>query len=207
MRIGCGNREVIGTAYSKGPPGSCCKGPLLLSKIDRKFGLGIQYPTVNEIAEKIARQSEARVVPTGMHALNMLGLSTQVPMNYIFYTDGNSRTVNLFNGRKLRFKRVALRNLAYQNKTLMLAVFALKEIGRPQVTEEHIAQLKTIFAGFRSRTFCPICGWCQLGFIKSLCRFMESNFWTLPEGQKRMLVAQTSERVGLPPQAVEKAGG
>ena len=33
---------------------------------------------------------------------------------------------------------------------------------------------------------------------------MESNFWTLPEGQKRMLVAQTSERVGLPPQAVEK---
>ena len=63
-----------------------------------------------------------------------------------FYTDGNSRTVNLFNGRKLRFKRVALRNLAYQNKTLMLAVFALKEIGRPQVTEEHIAQLKTIFA-------------------------------------------------------------
>lgn len=81
-----------------------------------------------------------------MHALNMLGLSTQVPMNYVFYTDGNSRTVNLFNGRKLRFKRVALRNLAYQNKTLMLAVFALKEIGRPQVTEEHIAQLKTIFA-------------------------------------------------------------
>ncbi len=33
---------------------------------------------------------------------------------------------------------------------------------------------------------------------------MESNFWTLPEDQKRMLVAQTSERVGLPPQAVEK---
>ena len=49
-------------------------------------------------------------------------------MNYVFYTDGNSRTVNLFNGRKLRFKRVALKNLAYQNKTLMLAVFALKEI-------------------------------------------------------------------------------
>ena len=32
---------------------------------------------------------------------------------------------------------------------------------------------------------------------------MESNFWTLPEGQKRMLVAQTSERVGLPPHDVE----
>lgn len=127
----------------------------MLSQIDRKFGLGIQYPTINEIAEKVARQSEARVVPTGMHALNVLGLSAQVPMNYVFYTDGNSRTVNLFNGRKLRFKRVALKNLAYQNKTLMLAVFALKEIGRPQVTEEHTAQLKTIFTRIPKSSILP----------------------------------------------------
>lgn len=131
------------------------RGLYCYPKIDRKFGLGIQYPTVNEIAEKVARQSEARVVPTGMHALNVLGLSAQVPMNYVFYTDGNSRTVNLFNGRKLRFKRVALKNLAYQNKTLMLAVFALKEIGRPQVTEEHIAQLKTIFARIPKSSILP----------------------------------------------------
>jgi len=126
------------------------RGLYCYPKIDRKFGLGIQYPTINEIAE-----SEARVVPTGMHALNVLGLSAQVPMNYVFYTDGNSRTVNLFNGRKLRFKRVALKNLAYQNKTLMLAVFALKEIGRPQVTEEHTAQLKTIFARIPKSSILP----------------------------------------------------
>ena len=121
------------------------RGLYCYPKIDRKFGLGIQYPTINEIAEKVARQGEARVVPTGMHALNVLGLSAQVPMNYVFYTDG----------RKLRFKRVALKNLAYQNKTLMLAVFALKEIGRPQVTEEHIAQLKTIFARIPKSSILP----------------------------------------------------
>ena len=62
------------------------RGLYCYPKIDRKFGLGIQYPTINEIAEKVARQSEARVVPTGMHALNVLGLSAQVPMNYVFYT-------------------------------------------------------------------------------------------------------------------------
>ncbi|WP_418428104.1 DUF6088 family protein, partial [Alistipes putredinis] len=60
-----------------------------------------------------------------------------------------------FNGRKLRFKRVALKNLAYQNKTLMLAVFALKEIGRPQVTEEHTAQLKTIFTRIPKSSILP----------------------------------------------------
>ena len=117
------------------------RGLYCYPKIDRKFGLGIQYPTINEIAEKVARQSEARVVPTGMHALNVLGLSAQVPMNYVFYTDGNSRTVNLFNGRKLRFKRVALKNLAYQNKTLMLAVFdrsAAGDGGAHRPTEDDI---------------------------------------------------------------------
>ncbi|MFQ7503449.1 MAG: hypothetical protein ACLRMJ_10750 [Alistipes finegoldii] len=84
----------------------------------------------------------------------------------------------------MRFKRVALKNLAYQNKTLMLAVFALKEIGRPQVTEEHTAQLKTIFARFRSRAFCPICGWCRPGFVKSLCRSMKNNFGRFPTSRK-----------------------
>ena len=37
----------------------------------------------------------------------------------------------------------------------MLAVFALKEIGRPQVTEEHIAQLKTIFARIPKSSILP----------------------------------------------------
>ena len=33
---------------------------------------------------------------------------------------------------------------------------------------------------------------------------MKNNFWTFSDEQKSMFVAQTSERVGLPPQAVEK---
>lgn len=33
---------------------------------------------------------------------------------------------------------------------------------------------------------------------------MKNNFWMFSDEQKSMFVAQTSERVGLPPQAVEK---
>ena len=33
---------------------------------------------------------------------------------------------------------------------------------------------------------------------------MKNNFWTFSDEQKSLFVAQTSERVGLPPQAVEK---
>ena len=33
---------------------------------------------------------------------------------------------------------------------------------------------------------------------------MKNNFWTFSDEQKSMFVAQTSERVGLPPQAIEK---
>ena len=48
-----------------------------------------------------------------------------------FYTDSNSGQLICSTVANCTFKRVALKNLAYQNKTLMLAVFALKEIGRP----------------------------------------------------------------------------
>lgn len=38
-----------------------------------------------------------KVLPSGMTALNTLGLSTQVPMNYTYLTTGSERTVNLSN--------------------------------------------------------------------------------------------------------------
>ncbi|WGU69530.1 DUF6088 family protein [Capnocytophaga canimorsus] len=44
------------------------------------------------------------MVPSGVLALNTLGLSTQVPLNLVYYTDGSARTINLGN-RKVVFKK------------------------------------------------------------------------------------------------------
>lgn len=59
--------------------------------------MGLLYPSIEEIADSIAQRDKARIVPTGIHALNKLGLSTQIPMNFVYLTDGTRRKVNFGN--------------------------------------------------------------------------------------------------------------
>ncbi|MDR2231531.1 MAG: DUF6088 family protein [Tannerella sp.] len=109
-------------------------GIYLYPAIDRKLGLGILYPSVEKIAGEIARRDKARIVPTGAYALNALGLSTQVPVNIVFHTDGAPRKINIYN-QQIVFKHVVPKNLAYKSDVLMLIVSALKEIGEQAVTD------------------------------------------------------------------------
>ncbi|GHV12611.1 hypothetical protein FACS1894162_8680 [Bacteroidia bacterium] len=104
-----------------------------LKFIDDKYSL----PTIEEIAYAIANRDKIRIVPTASYALNALGLSTQVPMNIVFITDGASRKINIGKGRGILFKHTSeIRNLSYKSDLLMLINSALREIGEGKVTPE-----------------------------------------------------------------------
>lgn len=47
---------------------------------------GAFSPIVDDIVKAIAKRDNAQVLPSGMTALNKLGLSEQVPMNNVFIT-------------------------------------------------------------------------------------------------------------------------
>lgn len=113
-------------------------------KIEKVLGLGILHPTFEEIAAAIARRDKARIVPTGIYALNKLGLSTQVPMNVVYLTDGSPRKVKLHGERGIQFKHTAKKNLAFQNDFAMLLTFALREIGEDKLTENQLAHIRKI---------------------------------------------------------------
>ena len=66
------------------------QGVYYYPKADDKYGLGIIYPSYEEVAERIAERDKVIIVPTGAYALNKLGFSTQVPMNLVYMTDGTS---------------------------------------------------------------------------------------------------------------------
>ena len=120
------------------------RGIYCYPKIEKTLGLGAIYPTFEEIAQYIAKRDKARIVPTGNYALNVLGLSTQVPANVVFLTDGSPRSITLNSGRGIKFVKTAPKNLAFKNRLAMLLTFALKEIGESNVTkeqEQHIAKL------------------------------------------------------------------
>lgn len=79
----------------------------MLSKVDRKWGSGIIPPSIEEIAEAIAKRDKVRIAPTGAYVLNKLGLSTQIPANVVFVTDGSGRRVSIGKGKGILFKHTS----------------------------------------------------------------------------------------------------
>ena len=127
-------------------------GIYLYPKIDKELGLGVLYPSVEDIALQVAKRDRAHIAPTGAYAMNLLGLSTQVPMNVVFMTDGSPRKIKLGNNRTITFKHTVPKNLAFTNKTAQLATFALKEIGQNSVNEEHLKTLKHVFTTINEKS-------------------------------------------------------
>ena len=104
---------------------------------------GVILPSIDEIALAIAKRDKARVIPTGSYALYKLGLTTQVPMNVVYYTDTSARFVKV-GKRTIKFKKASSRNLAFKGEVSMLAIQALRSLGKGNVTDEEIAHIKMI---------------------------------------------------------------
>ncbi len=106
-------------------------------EIDEKYGIGKLLPSIDEIAHAISNRDKSRIVPTGAYAMNILGLSTQLQANVVYYTDGSPRRIKIGNGRGILFKRSSeMKRFAYGNDLMLLIVAALREIGNGKVTEK-----------------------------------------------------------------------
>jgi hypothetical protein len=116
-------------------------GIYVIPKESSKFGK--IPPSLEEIAHAIAERDHARIRPAGLFALNMLGLSTQVPMKLVYITDGAPRHVKV-GKRTIKFKPATPKSLAYKGKISGLVVQALKELGNKRVTEEMISKIKAL---------------------------------------------------------------
>lgn len=105
--------------------------------------LGKLKPTLEEVALAIAERDRARIVPTGDFALNSLGLSTQVPVNLIYLTDGSARKITI-GKRSVVFKKTTPKNVATIGKISGLAIQALKTIGKDKVIDKEITHIREL---------------------------------------------------------------
>lgn len=112
-------------------------GIYLYPKKDKE--LGVLYPSVEEIAEAIARRDKARIIATGVQALNKLGLSTQIPLKAVYLTDGSARVIKIGN-RTITFKKTSPKNLIAKGEISSLVIQALKSIGKEKLTEELLVE-------------------------------------------------------------------
>ena len=111
----------------------------------RKSRFGLVLPSVEKIVHAIATRDNADVLPSGMTALNVLGLSTQVPMNYTYLTTGSERTIKLKNQQVL-LKRGVAKNFCYSTQLIALMVQALKALKQEKVGQEELQTIRNLIS-------------------------------------------------------------
>lgn len=126
-------RKALQRLEEKGAVKRVAQGIYARPKVSKYIGETL--PSIEEIAKGIAKRDKIRLVPTGVYALNVLGLSTQVPMKLVFLTDGAPRTIKI-GKQTLKFKKTTPKNLMAKGAISSLAIQALREIGKDNVTEE-----------------------------------------------------------------------
>lgn len=142
----CGTPDAVRAGLSRlcrsGKLNRFAKGIYYIPTYDKWDGT-LREPSLDAIVLKIAQRDNARVIPTGAYALNKLGLSTQVPANIIYITDGSARQMKFGNGKSITFRHSNdLSNFAYQSHLMQLAVLAMREIGEAAITEEQKGIIK-----------------------------------------------------------------
>jgi len=145
--VNLGNTKTVNKALERlvksGEIDRVATGIYVLPKVCKTVGK--IFPTVEEIAQSIAKRDKAKIVSTGSYALNQLGLSTQVPMNVVYLTDGAARNVRI--GKMLiKFKKTSPRNVSAVGEISRLVIQALRTLGKENATDEEIAHIQKLLA-------------------------------------------------------------
>lgn len=131
-------RKILHEATINGILEKAGHGIYVKPKVSR-FG-NIPVP-LEKIAREIAQRDKCEILPTGSTAANLIGLSTQVPMNLSYITTGSTRTINIGN-RKISFRHAAPKNFAAKGKVIPLLIQGLKEIGKDNVSATEYDAIK-----------------------------------------------------------------
>lgn len=92
---------------------------------------------------------EITIIPSGEVALWKLGLSTQVPLNHVYLTDGPSRVIKIEekDGKTsytITFKHASPKNFALRGKISSQVVQALKAIGEKNLTKSILEKVESL---------------------------------------------------------------
>ena len=99
-------------------------------------------PDFDQVAQALARKFNWRITPTGDAALNLLGLSTQVPGRPVYLSDGPTRSYKIDNF-SLSFKKAALKDVGFKYRESGLVVQALKALGKERINDEVIGSIRS----------------------------------------------------------------
>ncbi|MEM9157556.1 MAG: DUF6088 family protein [Verrucomicrobiota bacterium] len=103
--------------------------------------LGTLSAQPDAIAKALSESESTRLQPSGAYAINLLGLSQQVPAKYVYLTDGASKQVQIGN-LDIQLKQTTPKNMKTAGHTSGLVIQAFRYLKQEGVSSKEIAQLK-----------------------------------------------------------------
>jgi len=101
---------------------------------------GYASPDPDRVARTIARSNSWNIIPDGTTALNLLGLSTQIPAEWSYLTDGQNRRYEL-GGVRIVFRKRANKEAAELSRDAAILVQAIKTLGKDDIDERVLKKM------------------------------------------------------------------
>lgn len=128
-------------------------------------------PDIDKVGQAIARKHGWRIQPSGGTALNVLGLSTQVPSKYVYLSDGPGKVVTV-GKTSIKFKATVLKEVGFKLHESALIVAAFRSLGADRLTPDVINHTRDwLSPDLRSRVMkdtAKVTGWIYAG-IRKVC--------------------------------------
>ncbi|HEP5146408.1 TPA: DUF6088 family protein [Streptococcus agalactiae] len=97
--------------------------------------------SIHELALAIARKYNWNIAPYNSTALNLLGLSTQVPTHYKYISSGRYKEYKI-GDTVLEFKKVNPGEIANMSLKTATVIQAIKSLGKENITDEVIQKIR-----------------------------------------------------------------
>ncbi|WP_025769456.1 DUF6088 family protein [Thioalkalivibrio sp. HK1] len=105
-----------------------------------KGRFGTRSPLVGLAIKALSEQRGETIVPNGASAANLLGLTRQMPVRYLYLTSGRSRTL-MFYEQSVELRHAPSWQLSFANRPAGKAIRALDWLG-PDHAEKGLKKLK-----------------------------------------------------------------
>lgn len=138
-------RQTLSRMVKRGEIIRVSRGIYCYPRSNPALGLDVIPPSAEDIAQRLAKRDRVKIIPTGDQALNQLGLSTQVPANAVYITNGARKKISLGKGRSIVFRESnEFRMFNFKSKVMMLAVSAMRSIGEDKIVDSILNLLRKI---------------------------------------------------------------
>ena len=129
-------------------------------------------PAPDAVAHALARNYGWTIVPCGDTALNLLGLSTQVPTVWSYVSDGAYKEYS-FDSTTIRFRRTTNKEISKLSPETAIIIQAIKALGKDHIPDELIKKIRSGTTDDERETILKeaqyTTAWIY-GIIKAVCR-------------------------------------